>query len=245
MERAVVSPKDSHVNYGPSSNLSFLKQVAVAADPHEEPQELSQDTGVPTLLGFPTSRPSSPKPRARPIILPERAMTNMFMQSYWDFVHPIFPILHQISFTERFKKTTESLIDTLPQDSIFQATLSIALSLGAQRTETVPIMQRESLADELYRQSCNLASIDFLDESSMEVVQLLLLRGIYLHYSTFADRCWNTIGIALRMAQGLGLQHDGNDSGGVNQLTREMRRRVWHCCVTLDRYGISPLCHKL
>lgn len=225
-----------HTIYGPSSNVSFLKQITVAADPHSKTKDDTQEPGVPTLLGFSTSRPSSPGSHSKPMKLPESALVTSFVQSYWEFIHTIFPILHRPSFTALQSSLIQSNDQNHCLGSIIQATLSIVLALGAQRTEGMSVTERDRYADRLYKQSCTLVSVDLLDESSLAVVQLLLLRGIYLHYSTYADRCWNTIGVALRVAQGLGLHHDGHELKKDNQLEREMRRRVWYCCVTLDRY---------
>lgn len=169
-------------------------------------------------------------------MLPEPGLADEFLQSYWNYVHPVFPILHQPTSTAQYRALLQAQRkSSTSADAVCQAMLSITLALGAQRTESVSAASSSQLADELYKQSCRLVCVDFLDESSINVVQLLLLRGIYLHYSTHADRCWNTIGVALRVAQGLGLNTENSKVKETNQLKREMRRRVWHCCVTLDR----------
>jgi hypothetical protein len=210
--------------YGLSSNATVLKEISELMKAQgKSPNNLEEDS-VPTLLEYPENRPRSPGVRPQPMKLPERTLVEEFTHNFWVFLHPVFPILHKPSFTAR----SSSLLfatDNNVHDPVFRATLSIVLAMGSQRTERLPITQRECLADELYRQSCRLVSVDFPDESSVRVVQLLLLRGVYLHYySIHADRCWNTIGLALRVAQGLGLGYEDAGSKGTNQLTREMKR---------------------
>lgn len=78
-----------------------------------------------------------------------------------------------------------------------------------------------------------------LDAPSLSVVQLLLLTGIYLQSTRFSYRCLNTIGLALRVAQGLGLHVDKCTSPFESQKQREMRRRVWYICVMMDSYVSS------
>jgi hypothetical protein len=52
--------------------------------------------------------------------------------------------------------------------------------------------------------------------------------------STFcAQRCWNCIGVACRIAQGLGL-HVDQTPAQKSSLGQEMRRRVWYACMMLD-----------
>jgi hypothetical protein len=54
--------------------------------------------------------------------------------------------------------------------------------------------------------------------------------------STFcAQRCWNCIGVACRIAQGLGL-HVDQSPAQKSSLGQEMRRRVWYACMMLDVY---------
>ncbi|KAF9877422.1 transcriptional regulatory protein [Colletotrichum karsti] len=235
---------DDETIYGPSSNISFLRQVTLAADPHQKDNQEPNDhedeaaDSAPTVLGFSTAQPRSPDPLPEPIMLPERWLADSLMSSSWEFVHPVFPILHRPSFIASYEalwQPSKGRPKRDPKDVVFHATLSIVLALGSQRTEQISNAEQEDLADRFYKQSVKLISVDTLDHSSLQVVQLLLLRGVYLHYTSYADRCWNTVGVALRVAQGLGLHNEGDKATETNQVKREMRRRVWHCCITLDR----------
>ena len=81
----------------------------------------------------------------------------------------------------------------------------------------------------------HLLLFEVLDSTSLSLVQMLCLTGVYLQSTQHANRCWNSVGLAIRVAQSLGLHL--NEVGGrkIPQLEREMRRRVWHTCVVLDR----------
>ncbi|KAF6786569.1 transcriptional regulatory protein [Colletotrichum sojae] len=234
--QTTTSSHDDETVYGPSSNISFLRQVTQAADPRNSSHSPGDDQdkatdSTPTVLGFSAAQPRSPDPPPEPLMLPERWLADDLLASFWEFVHPVFPILHRPSFAASYEALWQpghSRGRHDFKDVVFHSTLSIVLALGAQRT-----VEQVSMADKFYRQSIRLVSVDALDHSSLQVVQLLLLRGVYLHYTSYADRCWNTVGVALRVAQGLGLHREGN--GVASQLRREMRRRVWHCCLTLDR----------
>ncbi|KAF5681232.1 hypothetical protein FHETE_21 [Fusarium heterosporum] len=130
---------------------------------------------------------------------------------------------------------------------VFHATLNMVFALGCQRSEHISSAERIRFADSFYKRSQQLISIETLDFSSLQIVQLLLLRAIYLHYTKYADRCWNMVGVAVRVAQGLGL-HLEQSSSSSNQLKREMRRRVWHNCIALDRLSATtfgrPVLHS-
>ncbi|KAJ0331970.1 hypothetical protein COL922a_011648 [Colletotrichum nupharicola] len=155
-------------------------------------------------------QPKSPDPLPEPVMLPERWLADSLMESFWEFVHPVFPILHKPSFIASYEALWKPTKDRNHKrdfkDVVFHSTISIMLALGSQRTDQVSVAEQANLADKFYKQSVKLISVDTLDHSSLQVVQLLLLRGVYLHYTSYADRCWNTVGVAVRVAQGLGLQ---------------------------------------
>lgn len=196
---------------------------------------------MPDLLGFTVVQSPSLAHDVDPISLPDRHFTDALFSCFWDFIHPVFPILHRPSFVTAYEYLWQQVIPAAyhykktNDDIVFHATLNMVLALGCQRSDQIPSAQRNQFADSFYRRSHRLISIETLDFSSLQIVQLLLLRAIYLHYTTYADRCWNMVGVAMRVAQGLGL-HLEQTVSSKNQLKREMRRRVWHNCVTLDRY---------
>ncbi|TDZ29175.1 Sorbicillinoid biosynthetic cluster transcription factor 2 [Colletotrichum spinosum] len=243
-QTSVFVPRDDETIYGPSSNISFLRQVTLAADQHSSPtyspaslDDRTADT-TPTVLGFSASQPKSPDPPPEPMMLPERWLADSLTRAFWEFVHPVFPILHRPSFIAAYEALWKPVEEPRKRDFtdvVFHSTLSIVLALGSQRTDLGSVSEQDSLADKFYKQSLKLVSVDTLDHSSLQVVQLLLLRGVHLHYTSYADRCWNTVGLASRVAQGLGLHSESDRPGAASQLRREMRRRVWHCCLTLDR----------
>ncbi|GJD05401.1 hypothetical protein ColKHC_14226 [Colletotrichum higginsianum] len=77
-------------------------------------------------------------------------------------------------------------------------------------------------------------SVDLLEKNNLGVVQTLLLCGLVMQGTPFPDRCWNAIGAACRIAQGLGLHMEASREPGNATLEKEIRRRTWHGCVILD-----------
>jgi len=76
------------------------------------------------------------------------------------------------------------------------------------------------------------------DIENLQIVQALLLMGNYLHSSNRPNRCWNVVGLGIRVALGLGL-HIERNSGDL--LDQQARRRAWSGCVMMDRSSISNL----
>lgn len=227
--------------YGGSSTIALVSQVRQAAS--DQPVSINATHMSPIE--------SSPQPNGdveilhsqdvANFILPQRQQADDFLNCYWEFVHPVFPLLDLQSFNVTYERLWVSAPgkafngDELPE-TIYHATLNLVFALGCQYSNDVPPHRKSSYADELYRRSRRLLNFEILDALELSLVQLFLLTGVYLQSTEHANRCWNVVGLAIRTAQGLGL-NAGNNSHRENQRTVEIRRRVWYSCILLDRFA--------
>jgi Fungal specific transcription factor domain len=120
-------------------------------------------------------------------------------------------------------------------DPLFMAILYLIFAIGSQFSPFKSPEQRPALAEQFYHQSLKFWDTTIAEISTLEEIQLLLLAGVYLQSTKHASRCWHTVGMAIRGAQELGLHLENRRPGSECQLKREIRRRTWHACVTLDR----------
>ncbi|PVH74426.1 hypothetical protein DL98DRAFT_429464 [Cadophora sp. DSE1049] len=225
----VAFPREDENLYGESSTIAFVRHVM-----HEQPPPEHQQYKSPA--------PEPIRDRDESLaVYPRRQTADDYVSSFWEFVHPVFPILHKASFMSRYKEVWSSepykgQHNTDQADEVaFSATLNLTFALGCQFSSLVAANKRVVVADEFYQRSRRIFIYDILDTSSMPVLQMLLLTGVYLQSTRYAERCWNTVGLAIRAAQTLGLHSESPTRRLERQLTREIRRRVWHVCVTLDR----------
>ncbi|KAE8443487.1 hypothetical protein EG329_001798 [Mollisiaceae sp. DMI_Dod_QoI] len=211
--------EDSAHIFGKSSAASFvqsLKQTILhshGADPTRAPQY--------------NTTPNKLNPRANPIpvrsgygldtsafSLPTRKQADRYMYCFWEYVHPIFPILHKPSFVSSYRSIWISEEERSGddhasiEDPIFLSTLSIVFALGCQYTEEIEPSRKSVITERFYHQSRKFLAMDELDSVSVLAVQLLLLSGIYLLNSSYSNRCWNMVGLAIRNAQSLGLHEE-------------------------------------
>ncbi|CZR66265.1 uncharacterized protein PAC_16166 [Phialocephala subalpina] len=242
-----VQPDNSTVDPVDSSNIAFLESVAQASNSIRQPKDSAvgePGTDGSRSFGIFTSRESVLSWDAIAITLPERRLADDLLAKFWENIHPIFPVLHRPSMTEYYEQIWVANHEQNNSGSdcdkhsklILHATLNILFAIGCQFSETVAPQQSLTMADTFYQRSKKLFRFDELDSPSLSVVQLLLLTGIYLQSTRYSYRCWNTIGFALRVAQGLGLHIDRSASAFESQKQREMRRRVWYICIMMDRY---------
>ncbi|KAH6994962.1 fungal-specific transcription factor domain-containing protein [Ilyonectria destructans] len=201
--------------------------------------------------------------------VPPRPEADSLIASYWGWVHSLYPFLHQPSFEKRYltiwnpqnesesryRSTSHSLgcYDTL-DEKLFYCLLNIVFALGALFNPKIDPHDRDRLSRPFFERSKALLDFDLLAQGSLPLVQALLLMGQYLQSTDMSSSCWNIVGLAIRVAQGIGLHHEkrGYAQGGrqqrVDQVDTEMRKRAWTGCVFLDRvlslaYGRPLMIH--
>ncbi|GLA62228.1 hypothetical protein AtubIFM55763_003538 [Aspergillus tubingensis] len=186
-------------------------------------------------------------PEMNAFTLPTRRMADNFMSCFWNFTHPIYPILHKptfvISYDSLWVPPTESFSGSVcgnAEDPIFLSTMNIVFAIGCQFSDLVAPGKRTSLADQFYQRSRALYDIDALDSASLLTVQMLLLTGLYLQSTKYASRCWHMIGLAIRTAQDIGI-HIEHTRPSKTQLEREMRRRATRPYVWSAKYDLQQL----
>ncbi|KAH6684799.1 fungal-specific transcription factor domain-containing protein [Halenospora varia] len=235
------NPKVDRLN---SSNISFLDNVAQASKSTKNQDHLATDgfrNQADHALGITPPEEDGLSLDVAAIALPERHLADDLLANFWENVHPIFPVLHRPSMIDCYEQLwvanrgqrSKSRYGDYSKP-MFHAILNILLAIGCQYSNTSVPQQSFPMADLFYQRSKKLIPFDELD-NSLSTVQLLLLTGIYLQSTRYLDRCWNTIGLALRIAQGLGLHINKPISVTESQKQREMRRRVWYICVMMDR----------
>jgi hypothetical protein len=177
-------------------------------------------------------------------VLPRRRIADDMIAEYWRFVHPLFPILHKPTFMAAYEKswTSQSGSDTIAdercrefEEALFLSTLNIMFALGTRFCGSVPATEKSDMSKEFYDRSRQIFTFDVLDCTSIPVLQMVLLQGVYLQSTTEVSRCWNVIGVATRMAQSLGLHLYQTHQRQKTLYAREMGSRLWHSCLILDR----------
>ncbi|KAF5723731.1 benzoate 4-monooxygenase [Fusarium mundagurra] len=229
---------------GQSSSISFIQSML---------RTVTRDHSVFKVSHHPakSSYPFLQTLDEEALFLPPRRVADGFVQAYWKFLHPILPILHRPTFTGIYHKLwmaddakgSDQICNI--DDAVFLSTVNIVLAIGCQFSEQIEPTRKSTMASKFYQRSKALLADEVLDHPTLALVQLLLLTGVYLQSTEYANRCWNTVGLAIRSAQSIGLHLD-RKRGSINQLEREMERRVWHTCVFLDRqlactFGRPPM----
>jgi hypothetical protein len=89
-----------------------------------------------------------------------------------------------------------------------------------------------------YFQRALLAAGCVESDYSVDNVRVLLAQCFYLLLAQWTDRCWLTLGLAIRIAQSIGLHIEREklqNHPSPSQVALEMQRRTWHSLYVLDR----------
>ncbi|KAL1861657.1 hypothetical protein Daus18300_008773 [Diaporthe australafricana] len=243
------TPRDEFY-HGNSSAASFIKETCNGVMSLQEvfnPQ--ISDSGRSLMPG-----PTRPAWRtSASYVLPPRPLADHLVERYFDRVFPLYPFIHRPSFERAYKSLWEPTGMSQPigpddpnpphvglggspnagaNSVVFHCALNVMFALACHFSEWIDENRDETALGFLDR-SKSLMTLDFLESETLGVVQALLITALFFQSTTFAGPCWNSIGIACRLAQGAGLH---TESGGArwSPIETEMRRRVWHSCVVLD-----------
>ncbi|THZ62828.1 hypothetical protein D6C86_03437 [Aureobasidium pullulans] len=242
---AISDASSPNVVFGESSTATFLQQLSHEAGQKDRPPSFApNDTNSgPLRLDRSTEQTT---------VLPIRRIADDLMNCYWQYMHPLFPILHEPTFTAAYKKSWTSdqpIPHATPkptsdnpgeiEEALFFSTLNIIFALGTRFCSSIPSTEKEITSKRFHRRARLNFPYDLLDFGSLPVLQMVLLQGVYLQSTTEVSRCWNVIGVAVRMAQSLGLHAEGTQGRKKTQLELEMGRRLWWCCIVLDRLAAA------
>lgn len=177
------------------------------------------------------------------MVLPQRRFADMMLDCYEKYSYPLFPILHIPSFRKSYVSLWEDQGQT-PFDSqgakvTFWASLNIVFALGCINSPEIEPPLKLKMSKNFYQRAQAILPMDTLDVPSLAIVQYLLLTTHYLSFTTHFFRCFNTLAVAIRVAQTLGLGIDAEPFAS-NQLKREMSKRAWYHCLSMDR-SVTPL----
>lgn len=189
--------------------------------------------------------------------LPPRDIADHLLELYFTSVHIFYPWTHAPSFKAAYEAIwvpRNPSINTgkpdvglggshCPRDTFFCA-LNAMFALGCEFS-AYSSEDKEMASGVFLARIRSLLRYDVLDSGDISHVQALLLVSQYLLCTHYPSQCWNVIGMACRMAIGLGLQSP-HFSDGMSRVEKEMRRRIWHACYQMDMCVLpNPFCSSL
>lgn len=248
-DAGIDTPDNGQTFYGSSSAHEFTRQMYGTILQNNTAPSMTESTEASPSLQQPSASATAYMASENFSLLP-RELADHLMHLYWDRVHVLYPFLHKTSFMGAYEDLWKPAVeyklrnrpglglgaskDSGPSSVIFHCAFNAAMALGMQFAD-LPLDEKERVSATCLAKSKDLLRLDLFDNGDIALVQTLLLLTQYFQSTHWPNKCWTTIGLACRLAQGLGLHVEGASiEQQLSVAECEMRRRAWHGCVTLD-----------
>lgn len=154
---------------------------------------------------------------------PNRHVSESMIDAYFRLYHVSYPIIHEPTFRAQYSEVIPR-----PNGAFWTVLAYIVAAIGVWASSTSSI---ETLDMALFKQVSSILSFDFLEVGNLALVQALSLASNYQQKRDKPNSGYNYLGLAVRMAMGLGL-HKEFQGWNISPLNMEIRRRVlWSLCV--------------
>ncbi|KAF8980024.1 hypothetical protein BGZ46_004737 [Entomortierella lignicola] len=169
-------------------------------------------------------------------LLPAPNSMDHLLNIHFRFVHPVLPMLHQ-----------KILYDQVHgNESILPHLLFAVFGLASRFSESPVFRTPQPGSDRppctvFYERAKQLIKEEY-DHSQIGTVQALLLMSVQQMGFCESQKAWLHVGMAIRMAQDLGLNKElPEHEQSRNRLSAELRKRTWWSCYVVERLVCAGL----
>lgn len=156
---------------------------------------------------------------------PNRHVAEAMIDAYFRGYHVSYPIIHEPTFRAQYSE-----IIPRPNGSCWAVLAYVVAAVGVWTTAT---SSTDTLDMALFEKARSMLSFDFLELGNLTLVQALTLASNYQQKRDKPNSGYNYLGLAVRMAMGLGL-HKEFQGWNISPLNMEIRRRVWWSLCVFD-----------
>ncbi|KAL3490338.1 fungal-specific transcription factor domain-containing protein [Aspergillus germanicus] len=184
--------------------------------------------------------------------LPDRHVAVALLDQFFRIVYPATPYVLEGETRHRFELLwTSDKHPNLPWIAHINMILALSCQFSENRADRDMLLgDSRSAGETFYRRARGYIVSNSSRRTSVAMLQLMLLEINYYQGTGQADECWLTIGLAVRMAQALGLHRKLPENSTLPPMTQSLYKRLWWGCYYLDRVssmvyglpmGIPPL----
>ncbi|KAH8669168.1 fungal-specific transcription factor domain-containing protein [Xylariales sp. PMI_506] len=155
---------------------------------------------------------------------PNRHIVDTMIDAYFATYHISYPIIHEPTFRAQYSEVIPQ-----PHGRSWPILAYIVAAIGVYSSSFTD----SDLDLQLFAQARALLSFDFLEMGNSTLVQALTLISNYQQKRDKPNSGWNYLGLAVRMATGLGF-HKEFPGWNISPLKMEIRRRIWWSLCVFD-----------
>ncbi|KAJ9144235.1 Zn(2)-C6 fungal-type DNA-binding domain [Pleurostoma richardsiae] len=190
-------------------------------------------TAYPTLFGdFSLSDIFEPPDVLASLELPEEAHLQHLVEFYFAHSHTLYPIINQLEFTAALRQIHQNPQDQLARSPLWLFRIWIVLAIGATAHCSVSLME-ESEPMLYYNKAMQYFELA-LGYGDMAALEVITLQVSYSFFNQLGPNTWFLVGLAARMAVGMGL-HAACTYDSMPPDLAERRKRVFFSIYMMDR----------
>ncbi|ROW11228.1 hypothetical protein VMCG_01307 [Cytospora schulzeri] len=155
---------------------------------------------------------------------PNRQIADIMIDGYFKLFHLNYPIIHEPTFRAQFSEVIPR-----PHGDSWLVLAYVVAAIGVWSSAKTG----DNLDFTLFAQARSILSFNFLELGNLTLVQALTLTSNYQQKRDRPNSAYNYLGLAVRMAMGLGL-HKEFQGWNISPLNMEIRRRVWWSLCVFD-----------
>ncbi|KAF9117118.1 hypothetical protein BGX27_003580 [Mortierella sp. AM989] len=170
------------------------------------------------------------------LILPSIEVIDHLMDVYFRSIHPVFPMLHPRSITDQLHQNES------PPFHLLFAIMGLASRFSDNIAFRTPQPDIGRPPSAIFYERARHFIKDEYDRSQIATVQTLLLMAVQQIGFCENQSAWLYVGMAIRMAQDLGLNKKPSDQEqSRNKLQCELRKRTWWSIYVVERLVCAGL----
>ncbi|KAL1866395.1 hypothetical protein Plec18167_009063 [Paecilomyces lecythidis] len=235
--------------FGPSSNIAFMRHISRAIargntrnpyGPALSPYDrfgggmMSVSRSQPTADNIGRRRSGNAVEGVNIYALPSEARTWNLIRKYFLKTGQLLPFIHEQSFCETYFQMKRDNFTKVRRTWLGLLNIVLAIATSLSTEGDLHAEKRIEESDIYYQRANGLCDRESRRNTSLEMVQYLLVLGQYLQGTQKSVQAWTTHGLAVLAAFQLGL-HSPDANQGFSPLEREIRKRTWFGCIMLDR----------
>ncbi|KAF9584419.1 hypothetical protein BGW38_006531, partial [Lunasporangiospora selenospora] len=186
--------------------------------------------------GYPSSYGGKPVEKDRTMIMPSMDVMEHLFKVHFNSVHPVLPMLHPKLLADQIHRK-----EAPPAHLVF-AILGLASRFSDNPSFRDPQPGETRPPSTIFYERAKHIMKDEYDSSQIATVQTLLLMAVQQMGFCESQRAWLHVGMAIRMAQDLGLNREPTEQDlARNKLQAELRKRTWWSIYVVERLVCAGL----
>ncbi|KAF9096809.1 hypothetical protein BGX23_010379 [Mortierella sp. AD031] len=170
------------------------------------------------------------------VIMPSADVIDHLLDVHFRSVHPVLPFLHFKTISDQVHHNES------PPPHLLFAVLGLASRFSDDPTFRVPQAGLGRPPCTIFYERAKHFIKDEYDNSQMATIQAFLLMAVQQMGFCESQRAWLYVGMAIRMAQGMGLNKEPSEQEqSRNRLQCELRKRTWWSIYVIERFICAGL----